>query len=49
MVPANNPGVAISSSYLANATTWSVNAREIVATAANWSLNAFVVCATVSP
>ena len=49
VVPANNPGVAITSSYLTNATTWSVNAREVVATATNWSLNALVVCATVSP
>jgi hypothetical protein len=49
VVPANNPGVAITSSYLTNATTWTVNAREVVATAANWSINAFVVCATVSP
>ena len=49
IVPANNPGVAVSSSYLTNATTWPVNAREIVATAANWSINAFVVCATVAP
>ena len=49
VVPANQAGVAITSSYLANATTWSVNAREVVATAGNWSINAFVVCATVTP
>lgn len=49
VVPANQAGVAITSSYLANATTWSVNAREVVATAGSWSINAFVVCATVTP
>jgi hypothetical protein len=38
-------GVALTSNYLANATTWTASAREIVATTSNWGLNAVVICA----
>ncbi len=48
IIPANTPGVAITTSYLANSTTWTSAAREINPTAVNWSLNAVVICATVS-
>jgi hypothetical protein len=45
----NTAAVAITASYLANATTWTGSAREIVATAGNWGLNAVVICATLAP
>ena len=45
--PANTPGVAITTSYLANATTWTASAREVVATGDDWGLNVVVVCATI--
>jgi hypothetical protein len=47
--PVNTPGVAITTSYLANATTWTASAREIVGTGSNWGLNVAVICATVAP
>lgn len=47
--PVNTAAVAITASYLANGTTWTGSAREIVATGANWALNAVVLCATVAP
>jgi hypothetical protein len=43
----NTAAVAITASYLANATTWTASAREIVATGANWGINVVVLCATV--
>jgi hypothetical protein len=43
--PADTAGVALTSNYLANATTWTGSAREIVATTGNWGLNAVVICA----
>jgi hypothetical protein len=46
--PAAVAGVAVTSSYLANPTTWSASAREITATTATWGLNAVVICATVA-
>ncbi len=49
IVPANTPGVALTTSYLANTTTWTSSAREINSTTANWSLNAVVICASASP
>ena len=47
--PVNTPGVAITGSYLANATTWTASAREVVATSDSWGLNVVVICATVAP
>jgi hypothetical protein len=47
--PVNTPGVAITTSYLANATTWTASAREIVATGVNWGINVAVICAAVAP
>ena len=46
--PVNTPGVAITTSYLANSTTWTASAREVVATSDNWGLNVVVICATVA-
>jgi hypothetical protein len=46
--PASTPAVAVTSSYLANSTTWSTAAREVTATSATWGLNAVVICATVA-
>jgi len=46
--PVNTAAVAITASYLANATTWTASAREIVATGANWGINVVVLCATVA-
>jgi hypothetical protein len=46
--PVNTPGVAITTSYLANSTTWTASAREVVATADDWGLNVVVICATVA-
>jgi hypothetical protein len=48
ILPANVAGVAITSSYMSNPTTWTGSAREIVATASDWSLNAVVICANVT-
>jgi hypothetical protein len=48
ITPATVTGVALTSSYLPNATTWSGSAREIVATGTDWGLNAVVICATVA-
>ncbi len=48
VTPVNTAGVAVTTSYLANATTWTASAREVVATGANWGLNVVVVCATVA-
>lgn len=48
VVPANVAGVAVTASYLGNATTWTASAREITANANNWSLNVVVVCAVVA-
>ena len=47
--PTNAADVAISSSYLANSTTWTAAAAELDVTGGNWSLNAVVICATVTP
>ena len=41
--------VGLTTSYLANATTWTASAREFDATATNWGLNVVVICATVAP
>jgi hypothetical protein len=49
ILPANVADVALTSSYLANPTTWTASAEEADATAAGWSLNAVVICATVAP
>ena len=46
--PVNTPGVAITTSYLANPTTWTASAREVVATADDWGLNVVVICAAVA-
>ena len=46
--PVNTPGVAVTTSYLANSTTWTASAREVVATADDWGLNVVVICATVA-
>ena len=46
--PVNIAAVAITASYLANGTTWTASAREIVATGANWGINVVVLCATVA-
>jgi hypothetical protein len=48
ILPANVAGVAITSSYMSNPTTWTGSAREIVATASNWSLNTVVICANMT-
>lgn len=48
VVPVNTPGVALTASYAANATTWTTSAREIAGTPTNWSLNAVVVCAAAT-
>jgi hypothetical protein len=40
--------VAITTSYLANTTTWTASAREVVASGDDWGLNVVVVCATVA-
>jgi hypothetical protein len=45
IVPAGTADVAITSTYLANNTTWTSAAQELDATAASWSLNAVVLCA----
>ena len=47
--PTNAPDVAITSSYLANSTTWTTAAAELDVVASSWSLNAVVICATVTP
>lgn len=49
ILPANVADVALTSSYLANPTTWTASGAETDATAAGWSLNAVVICATVAP
>jgi len=41
--------VGITTTYLANSTTWTASARELDATATNWGLNVVVICATVAP
>jgi hypothetical protein len=46
--PLNTPGVAITTSYLANSTTWTASAREVVATGDDWGLNVVVICATIA-
>lgn len=48
ILPANVADVALTSSYLANPTTWTTSAAEADATAAGWSLNTVVICATVA-
>lgn len=48
VLPANQPDVALSGSYLANETTWRASARELDNTGANWSLNAVVICAVAT-
>jgi hypothetical protein len=48
VTPTNAPGVAVSTSYLANPTTWTASAREVVGTGTNWGLNVVVVCAVVA-
>jgi hypothetical protein len=48
LIPVNAPGVALSASYLANPTTWTASAREVVATGSDWGLNVVVVCAVVA-
>lgn len=48
ILPANVADVALTSSYLANPTTWTTSAAETDATAAGWSLNTVVICATVA-
>jgi hypothetical protein len=47
--PTNAADVAITSSYLANSTTWTAAAAELDVTTGTWSLNAVVICATVAP
>jgi hypothetical protein len=49
IAPTNAPDVAITSSYLANSTTWTAAAAELDVTSGSWSLNAVVICATVAP
>lgn len=49
ILPANTVDVGLTTSYLANPTTWTATAQELDATAAGWSLNAVVICATVAP
>lgn len=46
--PATTPGVALTSSYMSNETTWTGAAREVVATTSAWGLNVVVICATMS-
>jgi hypothetical protein len=48
VVPVNTANVALTASYAANATTWTVSARETSGTGASWSLNAVVVCAAAA-
>jgi hypothetical protein len=48
VTPVNTPGVAISTSYLTNPTTWTASAREVTATSTSWGLNVVVVCAVVA-
>jgi hypothetical protein len=47
--PTNAADVAITSSFLANSTTWTAAAAELDVIAGNWSLTAVVICATVAP
>jgi hypothetical protein len=48
VTPSTVTEVGLSTSYLANPTTWTASAREIDATASNWGLNVVVICATVA-
>jgi hypothetical protein len=45
VLPANQPGVAITASYMGADNTWIVRAREVSATGGNWSINAVAICA----
>ena len=46
--PVNTAGVAVTTSYLANPTTWTASAREINATGVQWGMNVVVICAVVA-
>ena len=48
LAPTTVAGIAITSSYMSNATTWTGAAREIVTTASTWGLNVVVICATMT-
>ena len=49
VTPVTASEVAITTSYLANATTWTASAQEVNAQAAGWGLNVVVICAVVAP
>ena len=49
VTPSTASEVAITASYLANATTWTASAHEVNAQVANWGLNVVVICALVAP
>jgi hypothetical protein len=49
VTPSTASEVALTASYLANATTWTASAHEVNAQAASWGLNVVVICATVAP
>ena len=49
VTPTTASEVAITTSYLANATTWTASAQEVNAQAASWALNVVVICALVAP
>ena len=49
VTPTTASEVAITASYLANATTWTASAHEVNAQVANWGLNVVVICALVAP
>jgi hypothetical protein len=49
VTPTTASEVAITTSYLANATTWTASAHEVNAQAASWGLNVVVICALVAP
>ena len=49
VTPTTASEVAITTSYLANSTTWTASAQEVNAQVANWGLNVVVICALVAP
>jgi hypothetical protein len=49
VTPTTASEVAITTSYLANSTTWTASAQEVNAQAASWGLNVVVICALVAP
>jgi hypothetical protein len=48
VTPSSASEVAITASYLANATTWTASAQEVNAQTASWGLNVVVICATIA-